>query len=59
VGRIATSLRWTWATSRPSGSRQDQPVAHAQHLAVDVQDGPAMLVSDVGILAQPEEALAD
>jgi hypothetical protein len=38
---------------------QDQPVAQAQHLAVHVQDGLAMLVGDVGVLTQPEETLAD
>jgi hypothetical protein len=29
---------------------QDQPIAEAQHLAIHVQDGPAALVGDVGVL---------
>jgi hypothetical protein len=31
----------------------------AQHLAVHVQDRPALVVGDVGVLAEAEEALAD
>jgi hypothetical protein len=30
---------------------QDQPVAQAEHLAVHVQDGSALVVGDVGVLA--------
>jgi hypothetical protein len=43
----------------PLGVAQDQPVAQAEDLAVHVQDGSALLVGYVGVLAQAEEALAD
>jgi hypothetical protein len=43
----------------PGRVAQDQPVVQGQHLAVHVQDGLALLVGDVGVLTQSEEALAD
>ena len=43
----------------PGRVAQDQPVVHGQHLAVHVQDGLALLVGDVRVLTQSEEALAD
>jgi hypothetical protein len=43
----------------PLGVAQDQPVAQAQDLAVHLRHRPAVLVGDVGVLAQSEEPLAE
>jgi len=56
----------TSATSRPPTAisyvgriAQDEAVAEAEHLAVDVQDRPALVVGDLRVLAQTEETLTD
>src|SRR5688572_12623489 len=43
----------------PGWILDDEPVPHAQHLAVDVVDGPAGLVGDVEVVAQVENPLTN